>query len=191
MRTFIAFEFDELLKRRISLIQSKLKDLSLRGRWTPDDNFHITLKFLGDITIEESKKIEEQLSSVLTLFSPVNLSLDNIGFFSGDKDMRVLFLGLKGETRTLEKINREVEISMEKLGFSREKRAFRPHITLGRNVVLNDDFNKVKEMLKKDCNYEFTLNKVSFMESKLVNGKRIYTPLKSYILNNDSTYTKR
>mgnify|MGYP000677873017 CR=1 FL=1 len=183
MRTFIAFEFDNPLKRRISLIQSKLKELSLKGRWTPDDNFHITLKFLGDITIEESKKIENQLFNLLPSFSPVSLSLDDIGFFPGDKDIRVLYLGLKDKMKALGKINSEIENSMEKLGYSREKRTFRPHITLGRNIVLKDDFNKIKEMLKEDCNYTFILNRVSFMESQLVNGKRIYTPLRTYILN--------
>ncbi len=186
MRTFIAFEFDNLLKQRIALIQDKLRRLSIRGRWTHIDNFHLTLKFLGDTAEEQSNKIEEQLLDALSSANAVNLSLDNIGFFSGDSDIRVLYLSLKGEIRDLQKLNSNVEDSMAKLGYGREKRSFSPHITLGRNVVLKDSFNSVKELLREDCNYNFTLSKISFMESQFSNGKRIYKPIKSYSLTKAS-----
>lgn len=182
MRAFIAFEFDNPLKERIAQIQDKLRKLSLKGRWTHTDNFHLTLKFLGDITIEQCKKIEEQLSRSLSLVNIIDLSLDEIGFFSGDCDLRVLYLGLKGELKALQKLNSSIEGSVFKLGYEREKRSFNPHITLGRNVVLKDNFILAKEMLKEDCDFSFTLNKISLMESQFSNGKRIYIPLKSYNL---------
>lgn len=182
MRVFIAFEFDNHLKERISLIQDKLKKLSIKGRWTHTDNFHLTLKFLGDTTIEQCKKIEEQLSRTLSLANVVNLSLDELDFFSGDTDIRVLYVGLKGELKALQKLNSDIEGSMVKLGYEREKRNFNPHITLGRSVVLKDNFISVSKLLKEDCHFSFTLSKVSLMKSELSNGKRIYTPLKSYDL---------
>lgn len=182
MRIFIAFEFDNHLKERISLIQDKLRKLSIKGRWTNTDNFHLTLKFLGETTIEQSKKIEEQLSSTLSLANVVNLSLDEVDFFSGDTDIRVLYVGLKGELKALQKLYSGIEGSMVKLGYEREKRNFNPHITLGRNVVLKGSFISAKKLLKEDCNFSFTLSKISLIESNLSNGKRIYTPLNSYDL---------
>lgn len=182
MRTFIAFEFDSLLKERLALIQHKLKGLSIKGRWTHVDNFHLTLKFLGDTSLEQCDKIEEQLSNTLISAKPVNLSFDNVGFFPGDTDIRVLYLGLKGDLKALEKLNNEVEDSMVKLGYSREKRKFNPHITLARNVVLKDDFNSVRKLLEDECDFNFTLSRVSFMESQFLNGKRIYTPIRTYLL---------
>lgn len=183
MRTFIAFEFDNILKTRISLIQDKLKKLSTKGRWTHTDNFHLTLKFLGDTTIEQCERIEEQLSNTLDSSNAVNLSLDDIGFFPGNTEIRVLWLGLKGEIKALQKLNNDIEESMFKLGYEREKRNFNPHITLARNIVLKDNFNIVKEILKEDCKFSFTLSKISFIESQLMDGKRIYIPLKSYSLS--------
>ncbi|SCG83108.1 2'-5' RNA ligase [Proteiniborus sp. DW1] len=182
MRTFIAFEFDSLLKERLALIQDKLRGFSIKGRWTHIDNFHLTLKFLGETTVEQCNKIEEQLSNTLNHANAVNLILENIGFFSGDSDIRVLYLGLKGEIEALQNLNNMIEESMVKLGYTREKRRFNPHITLGRNVVLKDSFNSVKELLKDDCNFSFTLSKISFMESQFSNGKRIYTPIKTFSL---------
>ena len=182
MRTFIAFEFDSPLKERIATIQDKIRDLSIKGRWTHIDNFHLTLKFLGDTTLEQCSKIDEQISNVLSAANAINLSLDNIGFFSGDADIRVLFLRLKGEIKALQMFNNVIEESMVNLGYAREKRSFNPHITLGRNVILRNNFNSVKEILKEDCNYSFVLNKISFMESKLLDGKRMYTPIKTYLL---------
>lgn len=182
MRTFIAFEFDTRLKARILKIQDKLKELSLKGRWTYSDNLHLTLKFLGETNIEKCEKIEEQLSNALSSVNMVKLSLDGIGFFPGDIDMRVLWLGLKGDIKSLEKLNSQIEDSMAKLGYKMERRKFNPHITLGRNIVLKDNFNIVKNNLRDDCDYSFVLSKISFMESRLREGKRIYIPLKSYNL---------
>lgn len=182
MRTFIAFEFDSLLKERLALIQHRLKGLSIKGRWTHIDNFHLTLKFLGDTTLEQCIKIEEQLLKALGSANAINISLDNIGYFPGDTDIRVLYLGLKGEIKALQHLNNMIEECMSKLGYPREKRSFNPHITLGRNVVLKDNFNSVKELLKEDCDFNFTLSKISFMESQFSNGKRIYTPIKTYLL---------
>lgn len=182
MRTFIAFEFDISQKERIIQIQDKLKKLSLKGRWTDTDNFHLTLKFLGDTGIEQCRKIKEQLLSTLSSINIVKLSFDDIGFFPGDTDMRVVWLGLKGDVDALQKLNNQIEDSMAELGYKRERRKFNPHITLGRNIILRDNFNKVKEKLGDDCHYSFDLGKISFMESRFTEGKRIYIPLKSYDL---------
>lgn len=182
MRTFVAFEFDSLLKARIALIQDKLRKSSTNGRWTHTDNFHLTLKFLGETSIEQCEKIEEQLASILDSFNTIKLSLDEIGYFPGDTEIRVLWLGLKGNIEALQQLNNYIEDSMVKLGYKRERRKFNPHITLGRNIVLKDNFNMLKEKVVEDCEYSFTLSKISFIESQLLNGKRIYTPLKSYSL---------
>ncbi len=182
MRTFVAFEFDFHLKARIALIQHKLRKSSINGRWTHADNFHLTLKFLGDTSIEQCEKIEEQLTSILGSFNTIKLSLDEIGYFPGDTEIRVLWVGLKGDIEALQELNNRIEDSMVKLGYKRERRKFNPHITLGRNIVLKENFNILKEKLVEDCEYSFMLSKVSFIESQLLDGKRIYTPLKSYSL---------
>lgn len=182
MRTFIAFEFDTQLKRRTLLIQDKLKQLSIKGRWAHADNLHLTLKFLGETSVEQCNKIEEQLSYIMCSVNAIKLTLDHVGYFSGKTDMRVLWIGLKGDIKVLENLNCQIEESMFRLGFNRERRRFNPHITLGRNITLKEDFDIVKEELRRDCDYSFVLNKISFIESRLTEGKRIYTPLKSYSL---------
>lgn len=182
MRTFIAFELDNRLKTRIAKIQDKLRKMSVKGRWTHIDNFHLTLKFLGETSIEQSKKIEEQLSYTLKFIDEVKLSLDSIGFFPGNVDMRVLWLGLKGDIYALQKLYNHIENGMAELGYNRENRKFSPHITLGRNILFNDNFDTVREKVKEDCEYSFTLSQISLVESQLIKGKRIYTPLKCFNL---------
>lgn len=182
MRIFIAFKFDENLKTRIALIQNKVRNLSKKGRWTQRDNFHLTIKFLGDTKLDNYKMIEKELSKALSSVNAVKLSLDDLGTFTRTKEIRVLWLGLKGDTKYLEKINFSVEEKMHKLGFKKENRVFKPHITLGRNIILNEEFERAKEMIREDCNYSFVLDKVSIMESKLINGRRVYIPLKNYNL---------
>ncbi|EOD01665.1 RNA 2',3'-cyclic phosphodiesterase [Caldisalinibacter kiritimatiensis] len=182
MRTFIALKFNRQLKNKLGEIQKELKKSSIKGRWVYIDNFHLTLKFLGEIHPAQVKKIESCLRFIANRNEKVNLSLTNLGIFPGKRDFRVVWLGVKGETNKLNNIHREVESYLNDIGFRRDNRQFRPHITLGRNIFLNKNFNEVKKQVGAFTNYNFTLDTIELMKSELIDGKRIYTPLVSFNL---------
>ena len=80
MRSFIALEFDEKLKDKLSNIQSNIKEEAIKGSWVPYDNFHLTLKFLGNIKLEGMPKIDKSIKNICTKFNPIHLTLDRLGF---------------------------------------------------------------------------------------------------------------
>lgn len=180
MRSFIALEFDEKLKDKLSNIQSNIKKEAIKGSWVPYDNFHLTLKFLGNIKLEGMPKIDKSIKNICTKFNPIHLALDRLGFFEGNENIRVLWLGTRGDTKALSTLHRRLEDEMVKIGFKRENRRFKPHITLARRVVLKKDFYELKDQLNKEMDYDFTLSKIKLMKSEEIMGKRVYTPLKSY-----------
>jgi 2'-5' RNA ligase len=186
MRAFVALDFDEKLKRRLYDIGSIVKSNASRGVWVKKENFHLTLKFLGEIDEMQVESIGNLLESISSSHSAISLKLDDLGFFNKRKDeYGVIWLGIGGDIDILNEIYDIVEDDMESLGFRKERRPFRPHITLGRRVVLNKPFIQIQQLADKSLNYNFLLDKLVLMRSEEIMGKRIYTPVKSYRLKND------
>lgn len=182
MRSFISLEFDEELKDKLINIQSEIRKESLRGTWVSRDNFHLTLKFLGEIEEEMVKDIGKIIEKTSSKFSPIDLKFNELGCFKGERDIRVLWLGTEGDLSALDELYEEIEDGMYDIGFKKENRDFKPHITLGRRVILKKNFYEFKKEVNKYLEYGFTLNKITLMKSEEVMKKRIYTPIKSYNL---------
>lgn len=182
MRSFIALEFNDNLKSRLNNIKFKLKDNSIRGSWVYKDNFHLTLKFLGDIDPQYVGEIDSTLQSISDKHDPIEMALSDIGFFRGKNEIRVVWVGMKGDLDSLILLNKTVQERMETLGFKKEKRKFTPHITLGRRVVFDTRLHNINELIKDDLNYKFKLDTISLMKSENIDNKRIYTPLSTYKL---------
>lgn len=183
MRSFIALEFDNDLKRKLYSIQENLKKEIIKGSWVSYDNFHLTLKFLGNIDRETVVDIDKVLKNISENYNGIQLSLYKLGYFKGNKNIRVLWVGTKGDIKLLDSLNKDLENQMESLNFKKETRPFKPHITIARRVVFKENFHHIKE----EIDYDFVLNKITLMKSEDIMGKRIYTPLKSYNLQKITT----
>lgn len=179
MRSFIALEFDEKTKRQLKLIQNKVKEESLKGSWVYSDNFHLTLKFLGEIDHFKANEIIEKLDYISQLYEPITLNFNDLGYFKGKSDLRVVWVGINGEMDILESIYQKVEDDLYSLGFKKGNNKFKPHITLGRRIVLREPFKQLKMSIKTYLDYGFQLNKITLMKSEQVMKKRVYTPIKS------------
>lgn len=103
-------------------------------RWTPRENVHLTLLFLGDTPFEMTQQIEEQISEAASNTSPFTLRLGEAGAFPSFHSPKILWVGLQGEVRKLVQLQGRIEGELRSLGFEPEKRPFRPHITVGRTV---------------------------------------------------------
>lgn len=84
MRTFIAVDFNMELKKEILKLQSNLKELASAGRWKYIDNFHLTLKFLGEIEKSKVQGIKDGLEEVCGNIQKFCLNIDGLSFFSGE-----------------------------------------------------------------------------------------------------------
>jgi 2'-5' RNA ligase len=185
MRTFIALTFDNELKERLGKIQRVLKDEAVKGRWVYINNLHLTLKFLGNIDPKDVNRIKTVLGDIAKQNKELELSLNELGFFPGKDILRVVWLGIDGDMENLNSIHNQVEWGLKKLGYPKDKRKFKPHITLGRDVVFNTTIYNLKELLREDLEYKFKLNTIKLMKSEEKQGKRIYTPLGSFRLNRE------
>jgi RNA 2',3'-cyclic 3'-phosphodiesterase len=101
-------------------------------RLTPPANVHLTLKFLGDVPREELAGVSEALEPLRARHEPFEASISGFGAFPSPGKARVLWAGVGEGADGLRALARDVEESLEPLGFEREARAYVTHLTLGR-----------------------------------------------------------
>ncbi len=132
MRTFIAVEIPDDVKRKIGRYVNSLGDSIKNVKWVAPENLHLTLKFIGEVKEKDIDSLIECIRPIISDFSSFNLALENTGFFPSPKNPRVIWIGSDGGADILLDIFQELEHCLEPLGIDRDERMFSPHLTIGR-----------------------------------------------------------
>ncbi|TWT65987.1 RNA 2',3'-cyclic phosphodiesterase [Allorhodopirellula solitaria] len=101
-------------------------------KWVPEDNLHLTLKFLGEVDNVEVPQVCEIVEAVCEPLDPFELIFVGAGFLPDKDRARVLTVSIEDPTDTLAKIVSQMEDRFADIGFKREPRDYVPHLTLGR-----------------------------------------------------------
>lgn len=172
MRLFIAIDLPRSFKAELTRIQKELKQLSCGGKFVTNNNFHITLHFIG-----ESKDLQgavEAMHEAGRGIRPFTLHLGKYGCF--DKGGRkTSYVEVKGQLDELNALYESLQSALYDNGFSRERKGFVPHITLGRNVE-HDDVATM-ELKALSPNASMTVMGFTLFESRREDGKVVYLPL--------------
>ena len=184
IRAFIAFNIPKNVLSHIRSIQETLSTGGISMRWTPVENVHLTLKFLGDIQRTDVEKIFEVMGDTVRAASPIHLSTKGMGVFPGIRRPRVLWIGLRGDTAPLIDLQHRLDAGLEHLGFIREPRPFKAHLTIGRaRGPLNP--KKLASLMASAGSFEspaFTADELILFQSELFPKGPVYTELKKAAL---------
>jgi len=131
LRAFVAVEIPEDLLAALEAAQSDLKR-RMRARWVRAGSMHLTLKFLGDIPAGHVASVADALQAAAGGHTTFSLTVSGIGVFPSIRRPRVIWAGLSGPTGRLLDLQRSLEERLVALGFPREERPFRGHLTIGR-----------------------------------------------------------
>lgn len=131
MRLFIGIPLPEEYQRGLARLRDRLGP-GLRSKlgWTREGNWHVTLKFLGEVDEELARDVSRVLAELR--LAPFTLQAAGAGFFPNLRNPRVFWTGLACGGEECAQWAAMVEEVMEPLGFAREEREFRPHLTLAR-----------------------------------------------------------
>jgi RNA 2',3'-cyclic 3'-phosphodiesterase len=182
MRAFIAITCPPELQSYVSKIQAKLKTLLPKVIPTKPENLHLTLKFLDQISCEESTNIKQIIRQIARKSSEFKISFETSGVFPDIKQARVIWLGSKQTPEDLKKITGELEEKLAALGIAREKRQFLIHLTIGR-IKDSSDYSALEKALKQinaellKSNLEFIAEGIALFESRLERSGPTYTVL--------------
>jgi len=182
IRAFIGIDFDDNCKKYIYELQQKLKESARTGRWKYIDNFHLTLKFLDNITPEQKKQIDNIMQNICLEQNPFTLEISKLGFFSGNDTIRVLWLGLSGDLRQLGHLASKISYSLSEIGFAPEKRKYTPHITIGQDILFKYPFEQVNNSIGPIRFGPIAVNRLTLFKSEQIQGHRVYTKISEYPL---------
>ncbi len=184
VRLFIAIDLDKEGVDRITPFQKEIASKLKEVRWTKKDNWHITIKFLGEVESSQLDNIIPILEDIKTFFKPFTLKLDKIDVFPDIRVPRVIFLDVK-DSLELKNLAEAIETKLSLIGFPKEKRDFRGHLTLGRIkdtkkfIKLNPNY---KEILNRSLSHDFDVSEFYLYKSVLKKEGPEYIPLHSFPL---------
>lgn len=185
IRCFIAFELPGALKTELADLMAGLKRRSPSiVRWVDPQGIHVTLKFLGEVSQELLPEIETAMAEAAKLSHPFQLGVNGTGAFPNLNRPQLAWVGVNGEMEKLNALQKAVEANLETLGFPKEKRAYSPHLTLGRvrNEAPDYDRQRLGKLLSATT---FTsavpvkVTEVHLIRSQLTQTGPIYTMMKT------------
>jgi len=132
IRTFIALPLNENLRQSLSTLQSELKTVSTGVSWVAQQNIHLTLLFLGDISEDMVIPLSKTLDMVGNNNAPCAIDVNGIGFFGKALSPRVIWAGLHGELQHITVIQKQIAAAVQAVGCQYDKKPFKPHLTIGR-----------------------------------------------------------
>ncbi len=174
MRAFIAIELEEEVKDCLEQVQKQAQTLCKKGNYTPKENFHITLHFLGEITTDDIEYLHMAMVETARFQKSFSLTLDKIGFFPRGRE-GVMWVGVE-KSGDLFRLFNHLEKSLGKQGFGREKKGLSPHITLGREVEPYRGFGDVQKNVHLEQK-QIRVTSIALMESVRMGRKLVYRPL--------------
>ena len=180
MRTFIAIDIPENIKDSIELYVSPLKGERAKITWVKSGNVHITLKFLGEIPEEKVPEIYKCLEKCVKGLKPFEVEITGAGGFPDMRRPRIIWVGLKKGTDELKKLANSIDDELSNLDFEKEKRGFKPHLTIGRVKYINDISGFIDKMSRlKFEGGTFTADEIFIIKSELKPTGAVYTKLES------------
>ncbi len=132
IRSFLAFELAPEIRQIVSRVLSEAAKATLDVRWVRAAGVHLTVIFLGSVREDNLTAIEDAAQRVCLNYRPFDVSLRGMGCFPSERNPKVVWLGLDGDTERMSRFRDALQQELEPFGIEQEKRPFRPHLTLGR-----------------------------------------------------------
>jgi 2'-5' RNA ligase len=183
VRAFVAIDLEPQTVQQIAETIVQLRPRMPGIRWLSPVNFHLTLKFLGDVDEAKVEPIAAALERELCLFSCFTINAKGLGVFPDLRRPRILWVGLVGDE--LNALASRVEKTLVPFGFAAERRAFTPHLTVGRWRQFDGSPKELGDEIDKWQGHDFGRSKIDeviLFQSVLKPEGAVYRPLKTVVL---------
>ena len=133
-RLFVAITVPEGVKAKMEEAQAELRRV-LPGpnvRWARREQFHLTLRFLGDVDAARVEALGEALSAACRGFGALHLRAEHVGFFPDSRYPRVVWAGVQDEAQQLPRLQQAVADATATFTAEAKEERFTGHLTLAR-----------------------------------------------------------
>lgn len=181
MRVFVSVPISDEVKHSLVEGLGAVRDCWRHVKWVSPENFHFTLKFLGDLEAETAEKVRERLRTAFAGTKAFDVHLKGFGGFPSLHNPRILWCGVNAGQEKLCALAHQAAHALDPLGLPKEAREFKPHLTVGRiragrqmkGALVPDSF--VKKYF--GC---FEVKEVCLMRSELNPDGAVYSVLEKY-----------
>jgi 2'-5' RNA ligase len=185
IRAFLAIDPPAVVLENIEGMQNRFKK-SIQGaiRWVRPEGIHLTLKFFGDISAQDVGNISAVIARRTNAAPPFALEIRGLGAFPDATRPRIIWLGINGQLGQLLSLQEDLEEEFFTLGFPKEGRPFRAHLTMGR-VKVPKGIIGLAPAAEAGANLtagNFTVGEVVLFQSSLSPQGAIYTKLAAFPL---------
>jgi 2'-5' RNA ligase len=134
VRLFIALSVPPDVREKIKGAQEELRHalLHARIRWTQVEQFHLTLRFLGDVEAQRWRSLCESFATACRRFAPLKLRAAGLGCFPNARRPRVIWVGIEDATGRLAELQRMIQAATQDFTVEEAEPNFSGHVTLGR-----------------------------------------------------------
>jgi 2'-5' RNA ligase len=175
MRLFVALEIPDPVAQQLLLLQGGVPG----ARWQSRDQFHLTLRFIGEVDGRDARALDDALGGIDA--PAFELQFHGVGQF-GNKQPHTLWAAAR-RNELLEHLARKVDTAIRRLGQPQDSHKFTPHVTLAR--LRHPEMDKVREWLTEHAlstSSEFPVDAFCLYSSKLTSDGSIYRVEQHYPL---------
>ena len=178
MRTFFCIPLKTDIASSIGRIASGIRDATdMRASWVREENYHVTVRFLGEIEPELTVELERIGRRIAARLEPFTLTLDRLGCFPSTARARVLWLG-GDASPVFHGLAASLHHELSTLGFPPERKPTVAHVTLARIKGRPDPkLSRVLEESQPSDALKVRADRLVLMESVLTPSGGVYTPL--------------
>ena len=181
IRAFLAIELPPAITEGIERVQGDLKQSHADVRWVVPSRIHLTLKFFGNIDEVACDEIMDAVGRAASGVRAFTLAVKGLGAFPGTRNPRVVWLGVEDGNNVLKPLQEAVKERLHQIGFPKEERGFKPHLTVGRvrsGKGRSELLRRMERFLEEDLG-EFLVERIVLFKSDLRPNGPIYTELKA------------
>jgi 2'-5' RNA ligase len=172
MRIFVGIDIPDHIKEAIQIESSKFLKYCESFRQVEHHLYHVTLKFLGELSVSDLEDLEDILRASLKGYKAFDVHLKDLGYFE-KKDGNILWMGMGLGVGKLKELHKAIDDKINER-FQLEKGFFSPHVTLARKVIV-EDLNTFKKNKTKE--FIFEAKEVVIFYSHHVDDVLTYTPM--------------
>lgn len=198
-RLFVAILLPEEIRDAVKQVQTRLRNaIGTEGvRWTAPEQFHFTLKFLGDVEDSELAAVIEGVERASARSVEWTLDVRHIGVFPQQRNPQVLWVGAAAGVPVMRQTAQYINVELAKQGFAAETKPYIPHITLARMKTREGSEMVAKNlpMLQSEPEFRgalgtFSVQECALMESELRPDGAVHTLVKSFAFGTRSEYNR-
>lgn len=176
IRLFTAIELPESVRVRLTLLQGGVPG----ARWSPSENLHLTLRFIGEVDEAQANDIDDMLAAIRA--PAFDLTLKGTGEFGG-RDPHALWIGV-APSEALMRLAAKIESALQRMGLPAETRKYAPHVTLAR--LRDAPIAKVRDFLSAHASFDsgaFAVRRFALFSSYPSSNGSLYRLERTYALD--------